>query len=115
MSQIGIQFLACESLQVIVHADALAQCFVHLQRQGSAQQRLADEQQCEIARGIHIEVQQQRELFQRRMRQQLRFVADENGMLLLALVQAHDGLGDLAHQIAAPVRRFQIQLRRDLA
>ena len=49
------------------------------------------------------------------MRQQLRFVADENGMLLLALVQSHDGLRDLAHQIAAPMRRFQIQLPRHLA
>src|SRR5207247_2302576 len=49
------------------------------------------------------------------MAQQLRFVADENGMLLFALVKMHDGLGDLAHQIAAVVRRFQIQFQGDLA
>src|SRR6266404_1091343 len=36
-------------------------------------------------------------------------------MLLLALIQAHDGLRDLARQIAAIVRRLQIQLQRHLA
>ena len=45
------------------------------------------------------------------MRQQMRFVADENGMLLLALIQAHDGVGDLADQVAAKVRRLQIERR----
>ena len=48
-------------------------------------------------------------------RQQVGFVADQNGMLLLALVQTHDGFGDLAHQVAAEVRRFQIQFQRNLA
>jgi hypothetical protein len=28
----------------------------------------------------------------------LGFVADQNGVLLLALVEAHDGIGDLAHR-----------------
>jgi hypothetical protein len=45
----------------------------------------------------------------------LRFVADEDGMLLLALVEVYDGLGDLADQIAAIVRRLKIQLQRQLA
>src|ERR1035437_2895771 len=36
-------------------------------------------------------------------------------MLLFALVQAHDGAGHLAHQVAAEVRRFQIQFQSDLA
>jgi hypothetical protein len=40
--------------------------------------------------------------------QQLRFVADEDGMLLLAFVEVYDGLGDLADQIAAIMRRLQI-------
>jgi len=41
------------------------------------------------------------------MRQQVGFIADQNGMLLLALVQAHDSAGNLAHQVAAEVRRLQ--------
>ena len=49
------------------------------------------------------------------MAQQLGLVADENGMLLLALVETHDGVGDLAHQVAAVVRRFQIQFQGQLA
>ena len=36
-------------------------------------------------------------------------------MLLFALVEMHDSLGDLAHQIAAVVRRLQIQFQGDLA
>src|SRR6266478_1269297 len=36
-------------------------------------------------------------------------------MLLLALIEAHDGTGDLAHQIAAVVGRIQIQFQRQLA
>ena len=36
-------------------------------------------------------------------------------MLLLALVETHDGFGDLAHQVAAVVRRLQIQFQGDLA
>src|SRR5438128_11099172 len=49
------------------------------------------------------------------MAQQLGLVADENGMLLFALVEAHDGFGDLAHQVAAVMRRLQIQLQGQLA
>ncbi len=49
------------------------------------------------------------------MRQQVGFIADQNRMLLLALVQAHDGAGNLAHQVAAEVRRFQVQFQCDLA
>src|SRR5580704_1182276 len=49
------------------------------------------------------------------MRKQMGFIADQNGMLLLALVQAHDGIGNLAYQIAAEVRRRQVQFERDLA
>ena len=36
-------------------------------------------------------------------------------MLLLALVQTHDGVGNLAHQVAAVVRRLQVQFQGDLA
>ena len=36
-------------------------------------------------------------------------------MLLFALVQAHDGACNLAHQVAAEVRRFQVQFQSDLA
>src|SRR5208283_4587452 len=36
-------------------------------------------------------------------------------MLFFALVEAHDGLRDLAHQVAAVVGRFQIQLQGQLA
>jgi hypothetical protein len=49
------------------------------------------------------------------MRQQMGFIADQNGMLLFTLVQAHDGIGNLAHQVAAEVRRRQVQFQRDLA
>ena len=49
------------------------------------------------------------------MRQQVGFIADQNGMLLFALVQTHDGAGDLAHQVAAEVRRLQVQFQGDLA
>jgi hypothetical protein len=67
LRQIGIELLARESLQVILYADALPQRFVHLRRKRAPQQRLADQQQGEIARGIHVEVQQQRKLYQGRM------------------------------------------------
>lgn len=77
MRQIRIQFLARESLQVILHGDALPQRLVHLERQLAAQQRLAD---------------QQRKLLERRMAQQLGFVADQNRVLLFALIQPHDGV-----------------------
>src|ERR1035437_1698129 len=43
------------------------------------------------------------------MAQQLGFVTDENGMLLLAPLEAHDGAGDLAHKVAAAVGRFQVR------
>ena len=115
MGEIGVEFLAREPFQVILHGDALAQGFVHLQREGAAQQGLAHQQQSQVVGGIHVEVQQQRELFEGGMAQQLGFVADENGMLLLALIETHDGFGDLAHQVAAVVRRFQIQFQGQLA
>ena len=86
-----------------------------MQRKGAPQQRLANEQQGEKARRIHVEVQQQRQLFQRRMRQQVGFIADENRVLLFALVQTHDGIGDLPHQIAAEVGRGEIQRQGNLA
>ena len=49
------------------------------------------------------------------MRQQVSLIADENRMLLLALIEAHDGVGDLPDQVAAKVGRLQIQRERDLA
>lgn len=45
MSHVGIQLFAREILLVIPHGDAVAQGFVHLQRQGAAQERLANQQQ----------------------------------------------------------------------
>ena len=48
------------------------------------------------------------------MAQQLSFVANENGVLLLGLIETHDGIGDLAHQVAAVVRRLQIQFQGQL-
>ena len=88
---------------------------MQLQRKGAAQQRLAHQQQGQIAARVHVEVQQQGKLFERGMAQQLGFIADENGMLFLSLVETHDGLRDLAHQVAAVVRRFQIELQGQLA
>ena len=101
------------STSVVVSVTAAPKMW-NMGRERAPQQRLADEQQGEIARGVHIEVQQQRELFQRGMRQQVSFIADQNGMLLLALVETHNGAGDLAHQVAAKVGRFQIQFQGDL-
>ena len=49
------------------------------------------------------------------MRQQVGFIADQNGMLFFALVQTHDGIGNLAHQVAAEVGRLQVQFQGDLA
>jgi hypothetical protein len=115
MSKVGVELFAREAFEVILHGNALAQGFVHLQRESAAQQRLAHQQQGQIAARIHVKVQQQRKLFERGMAQQLGFVADENRVLLLALIEAHDGLGDLAHQIAAVVGRLQIQFLRQLA
>ena len=65
--------------------------------------------------GIHVEVEQQRELLEGGVAQQLRFVADENGVLFFALVEIHDGGGDLAHQVAAVVGRFEVELQCQLA
>src|SRR6266550_520669 len=82
LHEIGIEFFARESFEVILHSDALTQRFVQLQGESAAQQRLAHQQQGQIAARIHIEVQQQRELFERGMAQQLGFIADENRVLL---------------------------------
>ena len=49
------------------------------------------------------------------MGQELGLVTDENGVLLLALIEAHDGVGDLARQIAAVVRRDQVKGQGELA
>ena len=48
MGEIGIQFLARQSFQVVLHGNALAQGFVHLQGQSAAQQRFAHQQQGQI-------------------------------------------------------------------
>src|ERR1035437_4983569 len=47
------------------------------------------------------------------MREQVRFVADENGMLLLALVEPHDGVGNLPHPatISHASLSFAVSLR----
>ena len=57
---------------------------------------------------------QQRQLFQRRMGKQVCFIADQHRMLLLAGVEANDSVSDLPHQVAAKVRRLQVQRQRDL-
>ena len=49
------------------------------------------------------------------MRQQMGFIADQNGMLLFALIETHDGIGDLAHQVTAKMRRLEVQFECDLA
>src|SRR5450755_3957364 len=48
------------------------------------------------------------------MRQQMRFITDQNRMLLLALNEPHHCVGDLPHQIATTVRRLQVQSQCDL-
>jgi hypothetical protein len=49
------------------------------------------------------------------LRQQLCFMADENGVVLLVgLIETHDDLRGLAREIAAIVRRFHIQFERQL-
>jgi hypothetical protein len=53
-------------------------------------------------------------LFQGVVAQQLGLVADQDRVLFFALVQAHDGFRDLAHQIDAVVGRFQVQFERQL-
>jgi hypothetical protein len=115
LGEIGVEFVAGESFQVILHGDALAQGFVHGEGERTAQQGLAHQQQRQVVRGIHVEVEQQRKLFEGGMAQQLRFVADENGVLFFALVEIHDGGRDLAHQVAAVVRRFEVELQGQLA
>src|SRR5215831_11995284 len=115
LREISIQFFARQPFQVILHGNALAQRLMHLQLERAAQQRLTHQQQRQIVRGVHVEVQQQGKLLQRRVAQQLGLVADEQGVLFLALIQAHDSLRDLARQVAAIVRRLQIQFQRHLA
>ena len=51
-----------------MHTDPLPQRLVKLEQQQAPQQGLADEQQSEQARRVHVEVQRQRELFERRVR-----------------------------------------------
>src|SRR5439155_19114716 len=114
MRQIGVEFFARESFEVILDGDALAQRFVHLQRERAAQQRLAHQYQGQITRRIHIEVEQQRKLLERGMREQLGFIADEDGMLLLRLIEAHDGLRNLTRQIAAIVSGLEVEFEREL-
>ena len=41
------------------------------------------------------------------MREQLRFIENQDGMLLFGFVQAHDGFRDLIDEIAAIVSRLQ--------
>src|SRR6202051_889123 len=49
------------------------------------------------------------------MAQQLRFVADENRVLFFALVEIHDGGGDLTHQVAAVMCRWEVEFQGQLA
>src|SRR5262249_43916474 len=97
MIDIGDEFLARQSLQVVVHGDALAQSFMQLQRQSATQQWLADQKQAQVVRRVHVKVQQQRELFEGGVAQQVCLVQDKQGMLFLALLQTHDGVRDLAY------------------
>src|SRR2546429_9924040 len=76
-----------KAFEVVLHSDALTQWFVQLQRKGAAQQRLAHQQQGQIAARVHVEVQQQGELFEGGVGQQLGFIADENGVLFLSLIE----------------------------
>ena len=64
MSDVGVEFVAGEALQVVLNGNALAQGLVDLKRQGSAEQGLADQQESEIVDRIHVEVQQKRDVLQ---------------------------------------------------
>jgi len=88
---------------------------MQLQRQSPAQQGLADEQQSQVVGRIHVEVEQQRKLLQSGVAQQMGFIANQNGMLFFALVQTHDGVGDLTDQIPAAARWLQVQFARHLS
>src|SRR3974390_3232936 len=48
------------------------------------------------------------------MVEEVGFVADQQGMLFLVLVQTHDGFGDLPYQITAAASRFEVQFTRQL-
>jgi hypothetical protein len=65
-----------------VHGDALAQGFVGSQREGAAQQGLADQQQGQVG-SIHVEVQQQREFCEGGRTQQKGFITDQDRVLSL--------------------------------
>ena len=45
----------------------------------------------------------------------MRFIADQKRMLLLALIEPHDRVADLPHQIATKVRGFEIEGQGNLA
>jgi len=46
------------------------------------------------------------------MAQEMRFVTNQHGMLFFALIQAHDGFGDLASEIATAASRLQVEFAR---
>ena len=49
------------------------------------------------------------------MAEKLRFIQNQDGMLFAGLVQTDDGFRDLSREIAAIVRRLQIQTAGNLA
>ena len=52
---------------------------------------------------------------QSRMAEKLRFIQNQDGMLFTGLVQTDDGFRDLSREIAAIMRRLQIQTTGNLA
>lgn len=109
MRETGIRFLARESVQVILHGYALAQGFVHLKRQRSAQQRLSHQQRDQVWDQSMSKFGSRDNCSRGGMAQQLRLVADEMGFCFLLWLRCTMASEIWRTQVAA-VRRLQIQL-----
>src|SRR4029077_20505013 len=64
LHEIAIECFARETFEVILHSDALTQWFVQLQGKGAAQQRLAHQQQGQIAAPHPCEITKKGECFE---------------------------------------------------
>ena len=92
VGEVGIEFLAVESGEVVAHDEALGERFVAGHGEAASQLGETDEEQAQAVVAVHGEVTQQAQVFEDVIAQVLGLVDDEHGELL-GLAHQSGGLG----------------------
>ena len=90
MSEVGVEFCAVESAQVVAYDESLGERFVAGHGETAAQLGEPDEQQAQAVVAVHCVVAQQPEVFEDVVAQVLGLVDDEDGELLGLAHQSGD-------------------------